>query len=158
VSASAGPGNHKTNNNSQSVIHAMKRIIIACLLTVSLVASVPVLHAADNSSSSVASPAPASVKPAKQMPFYGTVKAVDTSARTLTLAGKEKDRLFHLNEATKIHDGGEPRTLEDVKIGRRVGGLAKANSEGQWVIATLNLGVKQSRTAQETEEAAALAE
>jgi hypothetical protein len=148
-SASYGPGNHKTNINAKSIIIVMKHILIAGLLSISMIAGVHTLRAATDDAPVVAKPA--STKVAKQMPFYGTVKAVDKTARTLTLAGKEKDRVFRVEDTTKIHDAGEARTLDDVKVGRRVGGLAKANAEGQWVIATLNLGVKQTRTPAEDE-------
>ena len=121
----------------------MKHLLIACLLTVSLVAGAQRLAAAD------ATPSPTPAGPnaprAKAMPFYGQVKAVDKAAQTLTLVGKEKDRVFRINQATKIHDAGEPKKLEDVKVGRHVGGRAEANGEGEWVITTLNLGVKQGR-------------
>jgi hypothetical protein len=86
------------------------------------------------------------------MPFYGSVKAVDLKAKTFTLAGKEKDRVFVITDTTRIHDSGEARELADVQVGRKVGGLAKANAAGKWEVATLNLGVKQERTSAKAAE------
>jgi hypothetical protein len=122
----------------------MKRILIACVLTVSLLSSGLILRAADGASSKPKSAA-VSEKP-KRMPFYGSVKAVDLKAKTLTLKGKEKDRVFLVTKTTRIHNSGTTKKLTDVKVGRKVGGLAKANATGKWEVATLNLGVKQQRT------------
>jgi len=129
----------------------MKHHIIACLLTLTLVAGAQRLAAAD--ATTTPAPAGTTTQRAKAMPFYGQVKAVDKTALTLTLVGKEKDRVLRLNAATKIHDAGEPRKLEDVKTGRHVGGRAEANPDGEWVITTLNLGVKQGRQPTAEEDA-----
>jgi hypothetical protein len=119
----------------------MKHLFIACLVTWSLAVGAQRLYAADAADTPTTLPAPR----AKAMPFYGQVKKVDKEEKTLTLVGKEKDRVFLLNSLTKIHDGGETKTIEDIKIGRHVGGRAEANAGGEWVITTLNLGVKQGR-------------
>jgi len=128
----------------------MKHLFIACLLTLSLATGAQRLDAADGGDTPTTLPTPR----AKSMPFYGQVKKVDKEEKTLTLVGKEKDRVFLLKPITKIHDAGEPKTIEDIQIGRHVGGRAEANADGKWVITTLNLGVKQGRqsSAQETAE------
>jgi hypothetical protein len=122
----------------------MKRILIACVLTIGLLSSGFMLQAADGESAKPTSTEVA--KKAKRMPFYGSVKAIDIKAKTLTLVGKEKDRVFYVTESTRIHDSGTVKKLSDVKVGRKVGGLAKATAAGKWEVATLNLGVKQQRT------------
>ena len=123
----------------------MKRILITVAITVSLLSGGFITRAADETSSKpVATDA---AKKPKQMPFYGSVKAVDLKAKTLTLVGKEKDRVFLVTDSTRIHDSGANKKLEDVQVGRKVGGLAKANASGKWEVATLNLGVKQQRSA-----------
>jgi len=134
------------NNNikQQTISIPMKRILIASVLTVTLLSSGLILRAADDAASPPKSAA-VSQKP-KQMPFYGSVKKVDLKANILTLAGKEKDRVFLVTKTTRIHDSGTAKKLADVKVGRKVGGLAKANGAGKWEVATLNLGVKQERT------------
>ncbi len=76
------------------------------------------------------------------MPFYGKVGALDKNARTLTLDGKEKDRLFFLTPRTRIHNAGKPATLNDVVIGRWVGGFVR-ETNGRPEVVTLNLGVSQ---------------
>jgi hypothetical protein len=118
----------------------MKRILFASLLSVTLLAPGLDLRAADEGPA-VAAPA----KPAarvKQMPFRGKVSEIDKSAKTITLAGKEKDRKFHLTAASRIHLDGQTKRLEDVKTGLMVGGLAREGAAGEWEIVTLNLGVK----------------
>jgi hypothetical protein len=58
----------------------------------------------------------------KKIPFHGKLQAVDTSADTITIAGKTP-RVFHLTSATKITDGaGSPSTLSVAVVGEDVGG------------------------------------
>jgi hypothetical protein len=125
----------------------MKRLIIATLLTSVLFTTGQFVRAADEVPA--VSETPKVTNRAKQMPFYGTVKAVDEEKKTFTLVGKEKDRVFKVTESTRIHKSGEPMKLVDIKIGQRVGGLAKAAVDGEWEVATLNLGVKQGKDAED---------
>src|SRR5277367_691021 len=72
----------------------------------------------------IASPAwgQATTEKAKKIPFHGKLQAVDTSADTITIAGKTP-RVFHLTSATKITDGaGNPSTLSAAVVGEDVGG------------------------------------
>lgn len=123
----------------------MKRILTACILTVGLLSGGLVMRAADGTATEIQPGVPQPEK-GKRMPFYGVVKKVDEKARTLTLVGKEKDRVFRITDATRIHDSGTAKTLKDVRVGRKVGGSAKSSPSGEWEIATLNLGVKQNRS------------
>jgi hypothetical protein len=83
------------------------------------------------------------VPKAKGMPFYGKVGAVDRTANTLALEGKEKKRLFYVTSATKIHRDKQPARLEDVAVGQWVGGFVRPDANGRPIVENLNLAVTQ---------------
>lgn len=122
----------------------MKRTIMACLLTVSLVAAGSVCLAADQPAGGATSSAKSTTK-VKYMPFRGKVASIDKTARTLTLAGKAKSRTFQLTSETRVHNDGQPAALEDVRAGAMVGGRARETAAGGWEVVVLNLGIKAAK-------------
>lgn len=85
---------------------------------------------------------------AKQMPFRGTIVKVDIERKTIALAGRERDRVFHITDQTRIRKDGEPANLADVKVGDTVGGLARAaDVPDRWNVVTLNVGGKPDEPA-----------
>jgi hypothetical protein len=84
---------------------------------------------------------------AKQMPFRGKIVKVDIEKKTIALAGKERDRVFHITGQSRIRRDGQPIELEEVKVGETVGGLARANGADRWDVVTLNVGEKPAPTA-----------
>jgi hypothetical protein len=129
-----------SNHKLKTITIPMKRILIACLLSVSLFVPGLVLQGADQTPAATAPAKPAAR--AKQMPFRGKVSEIDKTTRTISLAGKEQARKFLVTATSKIHLDGKVMRFEDVKAGLMVGGLARENEAGQWEIMTLNLGVK----------------
>ena len=81
----------------------------------------------------------------KQMPFRGKISAVDKTAKTVTLEGKEKSRTFQITSASKITKDGKPAVIDDVIVGQTVGGLAKETAAGKWEVVTLNIGAKAGK-------------
>jgi hypothetical protein len=118
----------------------MKHTLTACILGAVLLVGGSVAQAADNGPAATAT-SNATAKRAKQMPFRGKITAVDTTAKTLTLSGKQP-RTMRLTATTRIQRDGKPARIEDLRAGETVGGLAKANDAGEWEIATLNIGQK----------------
>lgn len=84
-------------------------------------------------------------KKARSTPFNGKVSAVDKAAKTVTLEGKEKVRVFQITSETKIHKDKKPATLDDVMVGDRVGGAYRETSEGKMELVTLNTGLPQPK-------------
>src|SRR2546421_12806454 len=67
--------------------------------------------------------APKTEKKARPVPFNGKVGAVDKTAKTVTLEGKEKSRVFQITSETRIlNKDRKPGTLDDIQVGDRVGG------------------------------------
>jgi hypothetical protein len=56
------------------------------------------------------------------IPFHGKISAVDKTAKTITLEGKEKGRLIHITSETRIMKAGKPATFDDATVGEEVGG------------------------------------
>ncbi len=96
----------------------------------------------------VAKPAdkPAETKPAKpahaRYPFHGTVKSVDTKAMTVTLEGKEKDRLLRLNGESRLARDGKDITLSGISAGDYLHGTAVKNDRAEEVIVSAQSGPK----------------
>ena len=77
----------------------------------------------------------------KAHPFHGKLASVDKTAKTITLEGKEKARVFLITSETRIRKDRKPATLDDVQLGERVGGSARENAAGKMEVVTLNVGL-----------------
>jgi len=75
-------------------------------------------------------------------PIRGRLKAVDTSARTFTLSGADKDRVFKTTTQTEIIRGGQPADLAAAVIGDEVGGLVERQGDGSLVALKVRFGPK----------------
>lgn len=74
-----------------------------------------------------------SARPARQsqgFPFRGKLKAIDKDAMTITVAGKEKDRVFKVTSQTRFTKGGKPATLGDAVVDEEVAGYARNAKDG----------------------------
>ena len=122
----------------------MRKLFAVAALTGLIVGVSPVVRAAESSKDKSAQAPKLENKP-KQFPFRGNVNAVDKTAKTVTLEGKEKGRTFQITSGTKITKDGKPAVLEDVTVGESVGGLAKESAAGKWEAVTLNIGAKTGK-------------
>ena len=59
------------------------------------------------------------------IPFKGKISAVDKTAMTLSLKGKEEDRVLHITSQTRLNKAGKPATLDDATVGEDVTGQYK---------------------------------
>lgn len=116
----------------------MRLIVVALVLGGSLSAGIAAAAQGSMESSQASAPA----KSAKAFPFRGKISAVDLSAKTITLPGKEKNRVFQVTGETKIVKDGKPSTLESAKVGDEVGGRALAASDGKLDLVALRIGPK----------------
>lgn len=84
----------------------------------------------------------AETRPARNAgyPFRGKLKAVDLTAKTLTLAGREKDRVFHVTAETKFTKDGKAATLADGAKVEDVAGYARAGKDGRAEAVTVRFG------------------
>ena len=142
-------------------------LITACIAA--LVCSVPVAASAATKKSTSPSPAPsasASASPkataapktkpvaspsantttdvtkARAIPFHGTISAVDQKAKTFTIAGKEKSRVFKITDKTVVTKAGAPATMKDVVANEEVRGSYWKMSDGTLEAKSVKLGPK----------------
>lgn len=81
-------------------------------------------------------------KPSSKTPFHGKLNAVDKSAMTITLDGKERKRTILVTAQTRIAKAGKPATLEDALVGDEIGGQLVKNGDGKEEAVSLRLGPK----------------
>jgi hypothetical protein len=88
----------------------------------------------------------AATKPAKpahaRYPFHGIVKAVDAKAVTVTLEGKEHDRVLRLDGETRLSKDAKDITLTGVAAGDYLHGTVTKNSREEEVIVRAQAGPK----------------
>lgn len=65
---------------------------------------------------------------------------------TLTLAGKEKDRVIHITSQTRFTKGGKPAVLADGVPGEEVAGSARKEADGRTVAVTVRFGPPPGKT------------
>lgn len=144
-----GPENKQ--NNPPSMKTKSKIISVACIAA--LACCVPVTGSAKEKKA--ASPAPdasaapvagAAASPAakapRAVPFHGKISAVDQAAKTFSIAGKEKTRVFKIIEITVITKDGNPATMADVAADADARGSYWKREDGSLEAKTVKLGQK----------------
>lgn len=118
------------------------------LVTLALLSLVAIgAHAAPDENGAAASPTPAAtVSPAKTgsakrhlLPFHGKISAIDQAAKTFTIQGKEKSRVFFVIATTQLTKGGAAATWDDFKVGAEVRGEALKKDEAQYNVVDVNI-------------------
>ncbi len=91
-------------------------------------------------------------KEAKQnrFPFRGKIAAIDLKEKTITLAGKERNRTFRVSDEAKITKDGKAAKLDEFAVGDEIGGLVSKNAAGQNEVISLRAGAKE-KTAKTTQ-------
>ena len=89
-------------------------------------------------------------------PLYGEVVAVTPKLLTIKGGKGKEDRKFDLTADTKYVDGDKEATAADIKVGKKVGGMAKkAATSGNPTALKINVGVKQETTKKKADAAKA---
>lgn len=122
----------------------MKSLLTTALLSGLLAGANPGLRAAEGAAEKPSTP-PAPAAPAQRpraIPFQGKVTAVDKTAKTVTLDGRDKERTVQITSETKITKDGKPAVLDAVAVGEVVAGRAKPGSAGKLEALVLHIGAK----------------
>jgi hypothetical protein len=93
----------------------------------------------------VASVAPSSVsqtKSRRSIPYHGKISAVDQTAKTFSIPGLEKIRVFTITDTTVITKDGNPGTLADVVEDEDVRGSYWKRADGSLEARSVKLGQK----------------
>jgi hypothetical protein len=92
-----------------------------------------------------ASPSPSpSASPATKMvrvtPFHGMISAVDTRAKTFTIAGKDTPRVFKLTDQSVITKAGAAASMKDVVEKEEVRGTYWKEADGTLLAKMVKVG------------------
>jgi hypothetical protein len=103
-----------------------------------------------------ASPAAAasSEKKKDSVPFHGKIASADASAKTVTLEGKDAQRVLMITDTTKLKKGDGAATWDDLKAGEDVGGSYKKTADGKMEALSLRVGPKPEKKAKKDSAAA----
>jgi hypothetical protein len=114
----------------------MKSILKLSLLGLMAVAvaGIPVMLRAQDAMATNNAAAPHRSK----VPFHGNLKAVDTSAMTITVGS----HTFQITSQTIIKKSGAPATLSDGVVGEPVSGQIQRTADGKFEAVSVNFGAK----------------
>ena len=73
-------------------------------------------------------------------PFHGTLASVDSTGKSLSLAGKQKPRVILITSNTRFFRNGAKAKLSDAVAGERVTGTVRKNPDGQEEAITVRYG------------------
>lgn len=74
------------------------------------------------------------------IPFHGMISAVDSRAKTFTIAGKTTTRVFKVSDQSVITKTGAPATIKDVVANEEVRGSCWKEADGTLMAKTVKLG------------------
>jgi curli biogenesis system outer membrane secretion channel CsgG len=128
-----------------------KMNLISCVGIVTLALCLPLAaqtmpkRALSASASPIATPSPtptaSSVKQSNRpFPFHGMVSAVDQKAKTFTITGKEKSRIFKVTDKTTMTKGAGAATMKDISENQEVSGSYWRNPDGTFEAKIVKLG------------------
>lgn len=90
---------------------------------------------------------------ATRYPITGKISDVNKVAKTFSIKGAEKDRVFKVNAQTKITKHGKPATLADAVVGEEVGGYVEKQTDGSVVVLSVRFGPKPEEDRKDKEPA-----
>jgi hypothetical protein len=95
--------------------------------------------------------AAATAKPQRAIPFHGMISAVDANAKTFTIAGKTKSRVFTITDKTVLTKAGNPATMSDVVANEEARGSFWKHADGTLEAKSVKLGplTEKEKAAQE---------
>ena len=129
-----------------------KSLIISSVCVAALAVFAP-LSVSAKGKKSEASPAPSASPSAsasatastRALPFHGMISAVDQSAKTFTIAGKETSRVFKVTDKTTVTKDGNPATMSDIAEKEEVRGSYWKGEDGSLEAKTVKLGAKTEK-------------
>ncbi len=84
--------------------------------------------------------APVAAYAERAIPFHGMISTVDQAAKTFTIAGKEKARVFKVTDKTVLTKAGAPATMKEVAANDEVRGSYLKAEDGSLELKTAKLG------------------
>jgi hypothetical protein len=125
------------------------RLLPACIAVLAICAPLtiqaatkksPPPNAASDPASVKTTPSPTKDKTERAVPFHGKISAVDQTAKTFTITGKEKARVFKVTDKTVLTRAGAPATMKDVQANDEVRGTYMKAADGSLDARIVKLG------------------
>jgi hypothetical protein len=151
----AATGEDQAMKHKQPILIAYLLAMALCApVAVSAVTKKPASSSPKASASPSAKPTPSPtatpvVKP-RALPFYGTISSVDQEAKTFTVAGKKKSRVFKITDRSVLSKAGAAATMQEIVANEEVRGSYWKAADGSLEAKKVELGPKS-----EVEKAAA---
>ena len=124
-------------------IHTLITSIAAIALSAAPAAFAAPKNSPSPSPSAHASPTAKTEAPStRAIPFHGKISAVDQTAKTFTIAGKETSRVFKVTDKTVITKDGAPAKMTDIAANEDVSGSYWKAADGSLEAKTVKLGQK----------------
>lgn len=76
----------------------------------------------------------------RSIPFHGKIASVDASAKTFSIAGKEKTRVIKITDQTKITKQGADATMKDLVADEEVRGSYWKKEDGSLEARSVKVG------------------
>jgi hypothetical protein len=127
-----------------------KSLIISSVCVAALAVFTPLSVSAkgkksDASPTPSASPSASASTSMRSIPYHGMISAVDQSAKTFTIAGKETSRVFKVTDKTTVTKDGNPATMSDIAEKEEVRGSYWKNADGSLEARSVKLGAKTEK-------------
>jgi hypothetical protein len=134
------------HNQKQPTIQTMnKKSILAVAVLAALAVGSPISAIAAPKKAAAADTTDAASKP---IPYHGKVASVDATAKTFTIKGKQKDRVFSITDKTVITKDGAAADITAIAAGEDVrGSAAKTGDNWEALKVTLGAAEKAGKTA-----------
>lgn len=78
-------------------------------------------------------------------PFRGTVDAINSSAKTITLDGKKTERVLHVTDASVLEKDGKPAKIEEIASGDYARGLLSKPDGSREILVKATFGPKPDK-------------
>jgi len=131
--------------NKSVVISSVCAVAIALCSPLSVSAKEKKTMAASPAASAAPSESPKVAASPRALPFHGMISAVDQSAKTFTIAGKETSRVFNVTGKSTVTKNGNPATMSDIAANEEVRGSYWKNTDGSLEAKTVKLGAKTEK-------------
>jgi len=120
--------------------------VLTALAAVAVLSLPPAVARAEDGAPATAESRPKE-SPKGGFPFRGQVGSVDAAARTVTLAGKKRDRVLHVTDQTRIERDGKAASLADIRPGDQARGSLMKDAEGREVLIKATFGERAAEGA-----------
>jgi hypothetical protein len=136
--------------NKLKLITACLAAIACCAPVAAFAASSPSPSPSPKTSAATKETTAPAEKTARAIPFHGTISAVDQTAKTFTIAGKEKSRVFKVTDKTVVTKNGAAATMTDIAANENVSGSYWKAADGSLEAKTVKLGPKEEKEKKES--------